>query len=168
MKAMKYFILRQHPYFMENFRLDGWQEMINPKWISFEEFYKIPRRSVLTAEMGEYMPFPDIVITPFLLLSSLMMRVAGMYGTPFYKRDVIVVNRRDGQSKQYHMALLETIEREHILFGESHMFCMDIDKKREIIVSQDYAESVLRRGAHGIMLEEIDTREEYHYGKQST
>ena len=70
------------------------------------------------------------------------------------------MNRRDGQSKQYHMVLLETIGRGHILLEESHVFYMDNDKGRTIIASQDYVESVLRQRAFGIALKEIDIREE--------
>lgn len=36
------------------------------------------------------------------------------------------------------------------------MFCMEIDSQKEIVVSQDFAESILRRGAVGIELEEIN------------
>ena len=143
---MKYFILRQHPYFSESFRLDGWQEVIKPKWICMEEFYKTPRRCVISASMGEFTPFPDIVTVPFLLISRLMAEVAEMYGEPVFKRDVIIINERDKQSRHYHLILPEAIGHGSALLGESHLFYMNIDKQKELVVSQDYAESILRRG----------------------
>ena len=162
---MKYFILRQHPYFSESFRLDGWQEVIKPKWICMEEFYKTPRRCVISASMGEFTPFPDIVTVPFLLISRLMAEVAEMYGEPVFKRDVIIINERDKQSRHYHLILPEAIGHGSALLGESHLFYMNIDQQKELGVSQDYAESILRRGAVGIALKEWDMKEGRHDGK---
>lgn len=164
---MRYFILRQDPFFSDRFRLEGWQEKINPKWICFQDFHKIPPRNVLTATLGENVPFPDIVTAPFLLLSSFMIDVAEMYGELVYKRDVVVIDEREHQSRHYHLTLLESEGHGHILLGESNLFRMCIKNREEIVVSQDFAESVLRRGAVGIMLEELDIEKEALYGKQS-
>lgn len=164
-ESVKYFILRQHSFFLERFRLNGWQEKINPKWICFQDFHKVPRRCILTVSLGENIPFPDIVTTPFLLLSSLMMEMVELYGEPVYTRDIVVINEQGKQSRHYHLALPENVEHGHILWEESNMFYMDIKGKKEIVISQDFAESILRRGAVGIMLEEIDLRKELLYGK---
>lgn len=160
---VRYFIMRQHPFFSERFRLSEWQEKINPKWLCFQEFYKTPRRCVLTASIGENVPFPDIVTTPFLLLSNLMMDVVKIYGEPVYKRDVIIINEQNMQSKQYYLSMLETVGQGRILWEDSNLFYIDSKKQKEIIVSQDFAESILRRGAVGIDLEEIN--EGKFYGK---
>lgn len=155
---MRYFILRQHPFFSERFRLNDWQDKINPKWLCFQNFYKTPRRSVFTATMGENVPFPDIVTAPFLLLSNLIINVAELYGDPVYRRDIIIINEQDQQSRQYHLTMLETAEQGRILWRESNLFCMNINNQKEILVSQDFAESILRRGAVGVELEEIDMK----------
>lgn len=160
---MKYFILRQHQYFSDKFQLSGWQGRINPKWMCFEDFHKIPPRNVLTATLGENIPFPDIVTAPFLLMSTLVTDVAGMYGEPIHKRDVIMIDEQEHQSRHYHLTLLETVGRGHILLGVGNLFRMSIKSREEIVVSQDFAESMLRRGAAGIMLEEIDVEKESLY-----
>ena len=153
---VRYFIMRQNTFFSERFRLNEWQEKINPKWLCFQDFYKTPRRCILTASIGENVPFPDIVIAPFLLLSNLMMDVVKLYGEPVYKRDVIIISEHNQQSKQYYLTMLETAGKGRILLEESNLFCMDIKNQKEIVVSQDFAESILRRGAVGIDLEEIE------------
>ena len=160
---VRYFIMRQNTFFSERFRLNEWQEKINPKWLCFQDFYKTPRRCILTASIGENVPFPDIVIAPFLLLSNLMMDVVKLYGEPVYKRDVIIISEHNQQSKQYYLTMLETAGKGRILLEESNLFCMDIKNQKEIVVSQDFAESILRRGAVGIDLEEIE--EGKGYGK---
>lgn len=162
---MKYFILRQHQYFLDKFHLNDWQGRINPKWMCFQDFHKIPPENVLTADLGENTPFPDIVTAPFLLMSTLMTDVAHMYGESFYKRDVIVIDEQEHQSRHYHLTLLEAAGYGHILMGVSNLFRMFIKKREEIVVSQDFAESILRRGAVGIMLEEVDIEKEALYGK---
>ncbi len=160
---MRYFIMRQHPFFSERFRLNEWQEKINPKWLCFQDFYKTPRRCVLTASIGENVPFPDIVTAPFLLLSNLMMDVVKIYSEPIYKRDVIIINEQNLESKQYYLSMLESVGQGRILWEDSNLFYIDIENHKEIVVSQDFAESILRRGIIGIDLEEID--EEKFYGK---
>ena len=158
---VRYFIMRQNTFFSERFRLNEWQEKINPKWLCFQDFYKTPRRCILTASIGENVPFPDIVIAPFLLLSNLMMDVVKLYGEPVYKRDVIIISEHNKQSKQYYLTMLETAGKGRILLEESNLFCMDIKNQKEIVVSQDFAESILRRGAVGIDLEEIEEGKVY-------
>ena len=158
---MRYFIMRQNTFFSERFRLNEWQEKINPKWLCFQDFYKTPRRCILTASIGENVPFPDIVIAPFLLLSNLMMDVVKLYGEPVYKRDVIIISEHNQQSKQYYLTMLETAGKGRILLEESNLFCMDIKNQKEIVVSQAFAESILRRGAVGIDLEEIEEGKVY-------
>ena len=158
---VRYFIMRQNTFFSERFRLNEWQEKINPKWLCFQDFYKTPRRCILTASIGENVPFPDIVIAPFLLLSNLMMDVVKLYGEPVYKRDVIIISEHNQQSKQYYLTMLETAGKGRILLEESNLFCMDIKNQMEIVVSQDFAESILRRGAVGIDLEEIEEGKVY-------
>lgn len=153
--------MRQNTFFSERFRLNEWQEKINPKWLCFQDFYKTPRRCILTASIGENVPFPDIVIAPFLLLSNLMMDVVKLYGEPVYKRDVIIISEHNQQSKQYYLTMLETAGKGRILLEESNLFCMDIKNQKEIVVSQDFAESILRRGAVGIDLEEIEEGKVY-------
>ena len=158
---VRYFIMRQNTFFSVRFRLNEWQEKINPKWLCFQDFYKTPRRCILTASIGENVPFPDIVIAPFLLLSNLMMDVVKLYGEPVYKRDVIIISEHNQQSKQYYLTMLETAGKGRILLEESNLFCMDIKNQKEIVVSQDFAESILRRGAVGIDLEEIEEGKVY-------
>ena len=158
---VRYFIMRQNTFFSERFRLNEWQEKINPKWLCFQDFYKTPRRCILTASIGENVPFPDIVIAPFLLLSNLMMDVVKLYGEPVYKRDVIIISEHNQQSKQYYLTMLETAGKGRILLEESNLFCMDIKNQKEIVVSQDFAESILRRGAVGIDLEDIEEGKVY-------
>lgn len=155
---MKYFILRQHLLLGQKFQLNNWQEKIDPKWICFRDFYKIPRRCVFTASLGENIPFPNIVITPFLLFSKLIMDVVELYGEPVYRRDIIIINEQDQQRKQYYLVMLETIGEGRVLWEESNLFCMEINNQKEIVISQDFAESILRRGVVGIALKEIEMR----------
>ena len=118
---------------------------------------------ILTASIGENVPFPDIVTAPFLLLSNLMMDVVKIYSEPIYKRDVIIINEQNLESKQYYLSMLESVGQGRILWEDSNLFYIDIENHKEIVVSQDFAESILRRGTIGIDLEEID--EEKFYGK---
>ncbi len=155
-RNVKYFILRQHPFFSDTFRLRGWQGQIDPRWICFQDFHKTPRQCVLTAELREFTPFPDMVTTPFLLLSDRMFHVADMYGEPIYSRDVVVMSVPEKESRHYHLVLPETLEDGHVRWGENHLFYMARDSgERELAASLDYVESVLRRGAIGLALEEI-------------
>lgn len=152
---MKYFLLNQHPYFKGDFRLNHWKEMINPAWISPGEFYKIPRSCVITVDMDETTAFPDLIITPFLLFSKLLLDVANMYGEAFYRRDIVLVNPKEHESRPYSLILLDTIKPESTLWKVKNLFFLDIEQRRELIASQDFIESILRRGAKGIEIKEF-------------
>lgn len=124
-RIVRYFILRQHPFFSERFRLNDWQDKINPKWLCFQNFYKTPRRSVFTATMGENVPFPDIVTTPFLLLSNFYK--IGEYSDPKIGISAIRISKNPkfpGLFNQWwgggveHYGYLE-VREQVILYGEN-------------------------------------------------
>lgn len=153
---MKYFSLKQHPYFKGTFRLNHWKETINPAWISLGEFYKIPRSCVITVDMDETTAFPDLISTPFLLFSKLLLDTVNMYGEAFYSRDIILVNPKEHESRLYSLILLDTIKPESTLWKVKNLFSLEFEGKRELIASQDFIESILRRGAKGIEIKEFN------------
>ena len=152
---MNYFLLKEHPYFKGAFRLNHWKETINPAWISPGEFYKIPRSCVITVDMDETTAFPDLILTPFLLFSKLFLDVANMYGEAFYSRDIILVNPKEHESRPYSLILLDTIRPESTLWKVKNLFFLEFEQRRELIASQDFIESILRRGAKGIEIKEF-------------
>lgn len=93
-----------------------------------------------------------------------MTNIAEMYGESVYKRDVVVTDPKSSQSKHYYLVLPESVGNGHVLPGVNNLFYACIKGRREIVVSRNFVESILRRGAVGIMLEEVDIDEEGLYG----
>lgn len=153
---MRYFLLRQHPYFKAAFRTMDLRKKVDPAWICADRFYLIPKDLVITVDRDETAAFPDIITSPVLLISALMLKVARMFGESVYSRDAILVDPKEQESRQYHIVLLETIRPGSTLWKVRNLFLMDLNGKQEVVASQDLAESILRRGAKGIALKEID------------
>ncbi len=153
---MRYFLLRQHPYFKAAFRSIDLRKKVDPAWVCTDRFYLIPKNLVITVDRDETAAFPDIITSPVLLISALILKVAFMFGESVYSRDAILVDPKEQEGRQYHIVLLETIRPGSTLWKVRNLFLMDLDGKQEVVASQDLAESILRRGAKGIALKEID------------
>ena len=152
---MRYFLLGQHPYFKSAFRLMDQKQKVDLAWICADGFYKIPKNLVITVDRDETAAFPDIITSPILLLSTLLLKVAFMFGGSIYSRDVILIDHKEQESRQYHIVLLETIRPGSALWKVRDLFLIDHKGEQEIVASQDLVESILRRGAKGISLKEI-------------
>lgn len=152
---MKYFVMREHWDFINRFHLSGWENQINPQWVCFEELHRIPQRNDLSVKEENGCPLPDIITAPFLLVSEMVYQVLKMYGEEPYYRDVVIVNEGNQRHSHYYLLLLRSGEEDKNIIEYGSMFYKNVAGKQEIIVNLDFAESILRRGAVGIWLQEI-------------
>lgn len=86
---MKYFIVQTHKAIEDSLEINGWQEKIHKNFLNPEELYKIPKRIVLKVSIRRFIPFPDLVFFPFLMVTERVYEVIKMYGEITYSRDII-------------------------------------------------------------------------------
>lgn len=172
---MKYFILKPDRKFNDGPIMK--MNTIDCKLICKEEFHKIPKRQVLSMTMKDTTLFPELITVPYFLVSEKMMSVIQMYGDMIRKRDLMLIDSAVKIVKRYFVVLFEkltcdTIENKdngarvlHLKnegrpLRERNIFETELEGKREIIINLDFAESILRRDAFGIDLEEIEVYEQ--------
>ncbi|WP_313260163.1 hypothetical protein [Lacrimispora sp.] len=175
---MKYFVLRPDEKFCDGPILGNQKNAFDLNWICREHFYKIPKRNIIPVFTAKDTIFPSIITSPYVLVSETVRSVFEMYGDMILAKDVVLVDSVKGCMKQYFMVVLEELTGEveteknvgglkktFILKSEGrplvdrNIFMMELDRRRDIVINLDLAESILRRDAHGISLEEIELKE---------
>lgn len=175
---MKYFILKPDERFFDGLILRNQRNAFNHSWICREHFYKIPKRNIISVTTTKDTIFPAVITSPYLLVSEVVRSVIEMFGDMVLAKDVVLVDSENGCMKQYFMVVLEEltgeIEAEKNVGGlkkkvilriegkplkERNIFMMELDRCRDIVISLDFAESILRRKVQGIRLEEIELKE---------
>jgi len=173
-KTMKYFILRVDKMFSDGPQMKP--ITLDKKLICKDEFHRIEKRQIVSMKVAEDTLFPDLMDRPAILISEMMMSVIQMYGDVILKRDIILIDSAVRVVKRYFLVVLEKLEVSswkveageipliHLIkvggpLKNRNIFEIEWDEKRELIINLDFAESILRRGAFGIRLEEIELYE---------
>jgi hypothetical protein len=149
---VKYFIVQTHKAIEDSLEINGWQEKIHKNFLNPEELYKIPKRIVLKVSIRRFIPFPDLVFFPFLMVTERVYEVIKMYGEITYSRDIILMNSDEQLYKHYYLLVLDNQSREERLYSERNIFWTEVKGKKKLVMSFDLVESILSRGAIGICL----------------
>lgn len=173
---MKYFELQDTPELKYAPQLSDWYGKFDVRDIKIETFYKLPKRQLFVIEPSQYTIFTDIILFPFLLVSLKVREVIQMYRERCFFREVFLLDQVSGKSEVYYMPVLDEsnriqlVEKKYIngtcvmdrtkITGEEilidkNLFWISDSLKRHTIISQDFAESLLRRDAFGIGLLEV-------------
>ena len=171
---MKYFIMEKDHDCLKSPEIVNWFDTINKKDINRESFHEIPKRTILNIKSNEDTIYTDIITRPFLLLSPLVYEISEKYESIIPSKQVILLDKEKGGASLYHLPILEKIDciaKESELNSDKSKFINPVllyekIKNKNIfwakgfesvspIVSLDFVESILRRGAVGIYLTEI-------------
>lgn len=162
---MKYFTLQTQQLFLDSLQIKEWSRQINTQWLCVDELYRVPKRMVFPVSLREFMPLPDIITFPFLMITDLVYQVVKMYGDMAFTRDIVLMDYKNDMQTRYYLLVFDDLAAKKIPIAERNIFYADIAGTRKLVVSLDFAESILRRGIVGITLEEISfTESEVHYG----
>lgn len=151
----------------------NWYEEIKVRLISWETYHKLPKRKVLMITPSPATNFTDIVSFPFLLVSPMIKEVIRLYGDEVVFREIILLDIKNKLEKQYYLPVMEencdieliNLQSKGYMITEKleipawvegrNIFWVKYKEKRHTIVSLDLAESLLRRNAAGIGLQEV-------------
>lgn len=172
---MKYFILEPDKEFCDGPLIENWKETFSPSLVCKEHFYRVPERNIISISTTKDTIFPAIFISPYFLMSEMVKSVIDMYGDEIMTKDVVMVDSARGKIERYFLIVLpevsgemETLERRRsaVIRGNSgiplkyrNIFIMKLKEHKKIVINLDFAESILRRNAQGISLEEIELKE---------
>lgn len=171
---MKYFLISLEAAYTDVPRIINWYEKINPKWINKDEAYRLPSRELLFIGSQDRVIYTDILITPFFLMSTMVRDVTLMYDPLIDMKEIILLDAERRESKLYFLPILEEVECLEDTFGlkrKTKNILLDYDKVKDksiftvkgkqgryIVGNLEWVESLLKRGATGISLQEIAYR----------
>ncbi|MCI8947997.1 MAG: hypothetical protein HFI91_13265 [Lachnospiraceae bacterium] len=151
----------------------GCQEIINRKMVTLKKPHEFPRNLLFMVEPNTQMTFTDVVNFPCFMVSS-MVREAVLRYEPFMRFvRVILYDRERKENRAYHIPFME---RQKAVEGRgtpgAASVRLRVDRQsledralveitcptgQAVIMRMDLTESILRRGALGISLGEVET-----------
>ena len=174
---MKYFLIStetdntQIPY------ITDWFDQINPGDITPERAGNISEVTLLNMESRAETIFPDILSMPGFLVSAMVYGVLKLYDPYFQYRQMLVIDKQARKKQLYFLPILPACD---CLLPESELsrdrskvirgvVGLEKTQRRPIIklggvtnthiaFRLDVVESILRRGAKGIKLTELEIR----------
>lgn len=159
-------------------RIVNWTEKVDFHAIQTGNLEKLPRRTLLYIENNPDTVFSDIISSPFFLVSEMVWNVMKKYDIKRKGKQIVLLDGVYGFAEIYYLLQLEECEclhadtqfnndssiiRELILNRESAknfppFFKVAGLQKDYVIGRLDFVESILRRGAKGIRLIELELR----------
>ena len=171
---MKYFLMRtdeasQIPYYINK------NHALDIRFLTKEKVDRLPLWNVLEMEFPGEGFFPDLLCRPCIMMSEMFMKTVIMYSQETIYRTVKLWDKRSGINATYFLPILEEAEcmsektEFNSIGNRVEKLVLDRNKienrvvfkikrldEKCIAVRMDFVESVLRRGAKGIVLKEVE------------
>lgn len=170
---MKYFLIETNernkiPYGINKNRA------IDTRLLTKEKFGRLPAWNVVEMDFPVEGFFPDLICSPFLLLSDVFMETVIMYQPGTLHKGIKLWDRNNGVNETYFLTVLEepdcmsdktlfnsvgnrilrlVLDEEKI--GDRAVFRIKGYTSSAIVGRLDFVESILRRNVRGIRLTEI-------------
>lgn len=175
---MTYYVMRTNPIYNVPPVPINWYGKINVDDICKEQAYQIADRQVLDIETRENLIWVDMIDQPFPLVNEVIKDVMRLYIPTLKSKQVILLDSQQEQMNRYFIPILPRCCADFkIEQGGANKFLVDLQKyiwipdtdafyvqdsygKLHVLVSLSMAESILRRQAKGIWLEEIEIEKE--------
>lgn len=170
---MKYFIVEVNENYVAPMPKDCFG-IIDRKTLSREKMYQMPRHLLFTVEGHMQMVFTDVLTFPCFMVSGMVRDVIRKYDPFVWFLRVILLDKERKRSMAYYIPYLDKARYEeirdenkknvrHILVegkaaGERTIVEIEDGHNSHVIMRMDLVESILRRGAIGIGLREVQIK----------
>lgn len=171
---MKYYCLVIDKRYTEAPVIKNWYGKIKRENITEEKSYLLPQRELLEIVENKNVFFTDIVVFPFFMVSDLCKNVISMYEPKTKFKQIVLMDRKTNKYQVYHLPILKkmnsiettkkigniSIKQNTLMVreeevGDLAIFQVEANGKTNTIIRLDMLESMLRRGAKGIGIQEI-------------
>lgn len=175
---MKFFLLSWEEDGNPVPRIVNWMAKLDYRAVQTKKLGKLPPRTLLYIENNPETVFPDIISSPFLLVSELVRDVMEKYDIRQEGKQIVLLDGVYGFAEIYYIQNMQECTCLHAdtLFNNDGTVIKELILDRATAVSLppffrvagvhkdyiigrlDFVESLLRRGAKGIRLEELQMR----------
>ena len=174
---MKYLLISTEPDNNPMPQIADWQGRIKPRDITPERAGSIPQQTLLNIANGANAVFSDILSAPYFMVSPMVYGTLQLYDPHIQYRQIVLFDKANKMTEPYHLPILPDCDcllpeselsrdRSRIIHG-----AIDLEKTRrrpviklggltatQIAFRFDVVESIIRRGAKGIKLQELEIR----------
>ena len=170
---MRYFLLQTDPICTNKPQIRHWYDVFKERKINIENFSDI-EEGILTLEHNQNTVFTGIITHPVLMFQNDVFNIAEQYIPRLPGKKFQLADLKNGTSQVYVMPLLRRLDclseesvkgkgegkyERIVLQGSkiknSSIFWIQGHESMEPVISLDFAESILRRGARGLHLIEL-------------
>lgn len=171
---MRYFLLEQDEGYINIPRPVNWFKKLTPGR-AMESVKKLPNREIFGVETGEDPVFLDLMTDPLVLVSEKVKKCLSLYEPNMPFKEIVLLDRTKRVAQNYFVPTLaeidcltknseytnwnydlKYIELEKRKLRDKAIFTIKGPQKQKIVIRLDAAESLLRRGAKGLMLKEVE------------
>lgn len=134
--------------------LKNWYDIINPRYLNRRSYFRIPECSLVEISADEETVFADMLMQPFMMVSKDFAEVVHAYDQSIPFRAVVLLDYRNHYNFIYQLPILAQVS-EKDRQQEQVLYQWTGGGKNETHIRKDLAESLLRRRAVGMGLEQI-------------
>lgn len=172
---MKYFFMGTDLKYCNSPIITGWYDKMDVRDVHSERAYRLPRRELLFIKEYENTVFTDIISSPLYLVSELVKDVILLYEPATIMKEIVLLDRRREKVKRYFLPIFREIvclsdQSETSRDGRHPIRCVIKEGRvsgcsifrisglhqQYVAADLEIVESILKRGARGIGLQEID------------
>lgn len=181
---MRYFLVKQDKSYTKAPRLVNWFGKIKTECICPGTYSQLEEDYVLMIESKENVEYSDLIMEPFYMISNMVKYVLTAYEPNLTYTNLYLVDKKGKTAYEYYIPHLKEydcltakskmeFQRTQLTYGE-----MDLSKlgdhsifylagmaKKHLVIREDLAESLLRRGFYGVDLQRLDTINEETFMK---
>lgn len=174
---MRYFIIKKDPEESLSPDIINWYGKIDVRNIRQGFYHALPERLLLKINGNERTVFTNIITRPFFLVSEGLKECLELYEPNLSFKEIVLLDQTYKQAQEYFLPTLEEVNcltenckfnmnRSELLeaefelskIGDKSIFYLGDVNSKIIVVRLDVAESMIRRGSRGFLLEEVTCR----------
>lgn len=172
---MRYYILEQDKGYKELPKLINWFEQVTASKTKKPDINNIRNREIFKIEPNENTTYSDMLFFPFFMVTDKIKDCLQLYEPNLKFKEIILLDRKYKRMQNYFIPSLSELEcltvNSEYTFGHVDLKYIEIEEsavekkaifkikgveKSYILARLDVVESLLRRGAKGLMVREVD------------
>lgn len=171
---MKYYLIETDPGNYIPYAINV-NRAIDTRYANKENAHKIPDCCVVDMKTPMEVFFPDILISPFLMVSDTVAEVISMYSPETMYKSIYLLESETGLYADYYMAFIEELDclSDKTRTSRGGTELLEIVLRKEVVSSKavfrisgyehtyligrmDFMESIIRRDVEGFQIKEIE------------
>lgn len=174
---MRYFKIEADRKYTASPQIINWYQQLDNRDLKTGSYDKIPKRTLLRIQPNQNTVFLDIVSSPFFLISEMIKECVALYEPNLSYKEMILLDHKNSRMQPYFHPMLRELDclSENAVFNLDHseLKTMELDEEKledkamfrlagvsrwYVIARLDLLESLLRRGAVGLSIQEVNVR----------